>query len=167
LVEASLDGIKTTFAPLRELLKDNQAVESREEHPPNPGDGPSTASFTKETALPGLNLEGASLDDLKRLKKLVSKKIKAVSKQKVEPETNASEMMISYQKVQEEVSLGATEMATRTETARQPASNQSSASQKTYTIPKGSLARALIIKQMDTAPRIKGLERSMTRNGSR
>jgi len=104
LVETTLEEINTTLTPLQELLNDNQAVEPREERLPDAGHGPSIASFTKGTALPGLNLEGASLDDLKKLRKFVNKRIKAVSRQKAEPETGAIETTINYQKPQDEAS---------------------------------------------------------------
>ena len=104
LVETSLERIKTTFTPLQELLNDNQSVEPCEERLPDAGQGPSIASFTKGTALPGLNLEGVSLEDLKNLRKLLNKRIKAASRQKAEPETGVVETTINYQKPQDEAS---------------------------------------------------------------
>jgi hypothetical protein len=55
-------------------------------------------SLDGDEGFPGLNLEGASLEDLKKLRKLVSKKIKAASKKKPEINPNQGEATITYEK---------------------------------------------------------------------
>jgi len=135
LVEAGLEGVKTTLAPLQELLKDNQAVEPREIRPHDTGDNPLTTSSMKETAFLGLDLEGASLADLKKLRSLVNKKIKAASKQKAEPNVDDGEATISYEKPQEgTVPEGGTkrpptDMAPRAGITHRPTSNPKGAHQ--------------------------------------
>ncbi len=71
-----------TLAPLQELLKDNQVVEPLKEQLPNADRGPLRVSPTKEVRFLGVNLGEASLEDLKKPRRLVSKRIKAVSKLK-------------------------------------------------------------------------------------
>jgi len=98
LIETGLEGIKKTLAPLQELLNDNQAALKREEKPSFVTENQKMPSLDNDEGFPGLNLEGASLEDLKKLRKLVSKKIKAASKKKPEINPNQGEATITYEK---------------------------------------------------------------------
>jgi len=86
--------------PLQELLKDNDEALKREEMPSGIIENQKKPSLENEEGFPGVNLEDASLEDLKRLRKLVNKKIKAASKKKPETSPNQGETTITYEKLQ-------------------------------------------------------------------
>jgi len=129
-LETDLEGLRTTLAPLQELLRDNQVVQSSEQQPSG-ANGCRATIPVEEAAFQGMNLDGASLEDLKKMRKLVNKKIKALSKQGTEPKSNLSpnEMTITYEKQQDETKLQEEsehhpdKKATRTQDPRHPTSN--------------------------------------------